>query len=428
VTRSTRRIVLTLTAAVSAAVLMVFLTHREITRSEPPPQDLAGLGRWMSEHPADWRTAAALSEAALDSGSPNGALLWRAAFDHARLLAPQRTNATTAFVRAGLLHWQQLTPADRRDVLRAAAPLLREPRTFMAMHRPLWELTRDFEYLHRNAPPTEAALSVLRDLAATNGRFADYRELRGEVVANRLRTFRQTRGSLRPPEILTLLPTRLTGADRQLVQEALDELHRRPIDAGNAAAARSRAAELVRFAVAHRLRPLDGIDALLETPEVPAPTRALLAIALGRAAEASNIELTAPNDGGIQWLPYYRERSAFEEAAGNRSLATVYRQRAALAGDSAAWRGLCGRDELCGNASREVDSTRAIEVVAESAQSDEVPPYVEVYVDDVLVEEGPIEDRRVFHLQASTAERTRLEMRLVNPMTRNRIQRRVRLS
>ncbi|HYR29196.1 MAG TPA: hypothetical protein VEU30_12070, partial [Thermoanaerobaculia bacterium] len=67
-----------------------------------------------------------------------------------------------------------------------------------------------------------------------------------------------------------------------------------------------------------------------------------------------------------------------------------------------------------------------IALTIENVQSDEVPPYVEIDVDDALVHEGAVENARQFTL--ADGGRHRVEVRLANPRTRNRDQRRVRLS
>ena len=431
-TRTTTPVFLAIAAALCAVGLGFVLRDAAILRERDAPEDLAGLGRWMTEHPADWRAAASMAEASLDSNDPDRAVLWRTAHAQARGLAPGRSTASVSFVRGGLFHWQELSPADRQDVLRAAAPLLREQRTFMAMHRPLWELTHDLRYLRRNAPPTETALASLREIAVTNGLFADYRELRSALAAQRLRRFREKRASLPPAEMVMLLPTRITANDTQLVGEVLEELKRRPLDAGTAPAARARAAELVRFAVMHDLKPLEGIDALVAAPEVDAATRALLATALGRTTEASNIELAAALNRRESWIPYYVQRSEVEAARGNHAVAAMYRQRAHVFSSGDGWSGLCGTREVCNQVSRTVQAARAgqiLEIGLQASQSDEVAPYVEIYLDDALVAEGPVgSDPQQFRVPLPGAGTNRVEVRLANPLTRNRVQRRVRLS
>jgi hypothetical protein len=178
VTRTGRRVALMLTAFISAALLALFLLNPALARDDAMPADIARLARWLKHHPADSRAASALSALALDADVPRRFDLWRGAFAHAQWLAPNRENATNAFVRGGLLHWYELGEGDRKLVLEKAAPMLRDFQTFTAMYRPLWELTHDFAYLRRNAPDHEKALTWLRTIAVTNGLFDEYRELR----------------------------------------------------------------------------------------------------------------------------------------------------------------------------------------------------------------------------------------------------------
>lgn len=291
-TRTARRLILVTTAFVSAALLALFLVNDDLARDEVMPNDVAGLARWMNEHPADSRAASALSALALDADVPRRFDLWRGAYAHASRLAPQRPAATTAFVRGGLLHWYELAPADRKLVLDKAAPMLRDLPTFTAMYRPLWELTHDFAYLRRNAPDHEKALTWLRGIAVTNGLFDEYRELRAR------------------------------------------------------------------------------------TPPLPEP------------------EVTPSAIPG-QW--------------------TVD----------------CGRMEICRSAAARVATHRAgetINIVLQNAQSDQVPPYVEIYLGGVRVAEGEVVDQRRFTVAVPAAGLHRIDVRLVNPWTRNAIQRRVRLS
>ena len=280
-TRTGRRVILGSIAVVSAALLAVFLT---LPGDAARPSDAVELGRWMNEHPADWRAASALSAAALDSDAPHRVQLWREAFAHAQQLAPHKPNAATAFVRGGLFHWYELGVEERRLVLDQAAPMLRDQATFTAMHRPLWELTRDFAYLRRNAPDNEKTRTWLRDLAVTHGLFDHYRELRDQ------------------------LPRRKAGDD---------------------------------------------------LPE--------------------------------------------------------------------AWTGTCGKNEICESAVKAI-AGKTIDLRLQNAQSDEVPPYVEIYLGNTLAAEGPVPDERRFTITAPSAGVHRVEVRLANPWTRNRIQRRVRLS
>lgn len=420
-TRRTRQVLLSVTIAVCATFLTAFLTNGEAARDPIRPTDVDGVARWMTDHPADWLGASALTDQALDSTVPRRFELWREAYAYAVYLAPHRPNARAAFVRGGLFHWYELPADDRRQVLLVTAPLLRDPQTFRRLHQPLWQLTGDFDYLRRNAPDDERSLVWLRDIAATNGRFDDYRALRAAIDQERLETFEERRGTLTPPQMLALLPPRLTKNDEPLLRRILEELNQRPLGAGDAAGVR-RADELVSFAIRHRIGPLHGLEALMDTPSASEATRARLAVALGRDTHASTIELGAARVSR-EWAQYHRERAAYEEARGDRALAAEYRRRAERAGieDRSAWRGTCGRNEVCQSAVAVLDTPQALAV--QNAQSDEIPPYVEIYVDDARVAEGPVEDLRRFEIPAG-----RVEVRLVNPWTRNRFQRRVRLS
>lgn len=428
-TRAGRQFFLGFTAALMAGLLLAFLLDRDTVKR---PAEIESLGAWMNEHPADWLAANAIADVALDSTLARRFDLWRAAYAHAARLAPHRPTPRMSFVRGGLFHWYELARSDRDAVLNVAAPLLRDPQVFSAMHRPLWELTSDFAYLRRNAPDNERALTWLRETAATHGLFDEYRETRDAIDRTRLRTLEANRTRLAPPELVMLLPPKLTRTDEPLVRLTLEELHRRPLDAGNAASVRNRADDLAGFAIRHRLRPLEGLEALIDTHAINPATRARLALALGRADSASNIELTGATPSA-EWIPYYLERAAFETARGDGSMAELYRRRAASleASTAAGWRGTCGKNEVCKSASASIDVKNAgdpIVIAVQNAQSDEVPPYVEIYVADARVAEGPVDDLRKFTIAAPQAGPNRVEVRLVNPWTRNRIQRRVRLS
>lgn len=425
-TRTARRLLLGLTMAIMAVFFAAWLAADGVRREAVRPESLEELAAYLTEHPADWLAATAMTDKALDSALPRRQEVWRAAFAHATRLAPRRPNAAAAFVRAGLFHWYELNANDRRDVLRVAAPLLGEQAVFARLHRPLWELTGDFEYLRKNAPATERALMALQDIAAMYGRFDEYRDLRGELHRRRLETFEVRHASLPPLQLVALLPPRLTAEDQPLVRRLLEELHRRPLDPASAASVRAHVDELVAFAIRHGLRPLEGLEAMIESSEIRAATRARLAVALGRAEQASTIELAAAANEP-QWAPYFLERAALEAARGDATLAAFYRRRAAAAGGEggSAWSGTCGQNEVCRAATAVVRGPLSLDI--QNVQSDEVPPYVEIYVDDALVAEGIVEDLRHFAVIADT-ERHRVEVRLANPWTRNRIQRRVRLS
>lgn len=386
-TRTTRQLLLGFIALLSALLLTLVLTEDGIASEEQRPGDVEGLASWLARHPADWLAASAITDRSLDADVPRRVELWHKAHRLASTLAPHRTQPAAGFVRAGLFHWYELGEADRKAVLDAAVPLLREEKTFVLMHRHLWQLTRDLAYLRRVAPSTIAAQSLLRDLAATHGRFADYRELREAVRAVRLAEFQRRRADTPTGELLGLLPESFTVADLPLVRAVLEELDRRPFEP---AQMRGPLEALTRFAIAHKVEPLKGLAPLVEqdTPLRP-ETRLLLARALGDEAAALRVQAIA---------------GAREKPAGD-----------------ALWTGLCEGGDLCSIAV----TTRPLQQVRVAvAQSDEIPPYVEVYVNDTLVAEGEVRGERTFALPSGAS---RTEVRLVNRHTRNGIQRRVRL-
>lgn len=389
-TRPTRRVMLALFCAGSLALAVAFLQFNE-EPTRPPSNDLAALARWIADHPADWMATSAIADISLDTNLPRRFELWRGAHLFANRLAPWRTNPKAGFVRAGLFHWYELGPADRKAVLDAAAPLLRDPQVFAQMTPAIWQLTRDLGYLRAVAPRTLRALESLRGLAVMHGRFDEYRALREEIRVARLESFRAMRKAARPAEMLALLPPRLDRDEVPLVQGILEELDLRPFEPDQMD---RRVEELTRFAVRHDVKPLTGLAPLVGIRGKLEPvTRAQLARAVGDESAALRIELTE----GV--------RTTVREAP-------------------TSWIGLCGRDELCDRAHRNHEGPLTIRMAV--AQSDEIDPYVEVYVDDTLVEEGPIQDERTF--TAGSAGLHRIELRLVNARTRNGAQRRVRVS
>lgn len=392
-TRRTRQILLTFTALLMATILALFLANIEIARDPQPPEGAQELARWMTEHPADWKAAAALADSALDSSLPNRVALWRASYETGRMLAPGRRHAAAAFVRSGFFHWSELGAADRKAVLAAAEPLLRnEPELFQQLQRPLYQLTRDFGYLRRIAPHDPAAIAGLRNLAAMYGHFDVYRALRDEARHMRIAAFRKDRSTAPVAALLALVPSPITAADAPLVRELLEELDRRPFDA---AQFHQGVDELATFALDHRLGPLSALTPLIEnaSPVLRPATRVRLARATGGPAAAARVELAMP--------------------AARPSLTPV-----------GAWAGLCASDEICNSA--EGRHRMPLTLTLDVAQSDETPPYVEIYVADTLVAEGEVGDRRSFTVGTGT-EVERVELRVVNPVTPAGIQRRLKL-
>src|SRR5687768_4897068 len=145
--RRARRIFLAAIATMLAATLVLVLANRDLVHDHKAPADATGMAAWLAKHPADWLTATSLTEAALDSPAPRRFELWRASYALARTIAPRTPSSMIAFVRGGLFHWYELSAADRKAVLAAAAPLMRDPQIFAELNRPLWELTHDMSWL-----------------------------------------------------------------------------------------------------------------------------------------------------------------------------------------------------------------------------------------------------------------------------------------
>jgi hypothetical protein len=426
-TRAMRQTLLTSVAAASALLLLLFLADRGLTRDPLRPDDLGELATWLSHHPADWLAASAITDRSLDSALPLGrrVALWRSSHLLAAHLAPLRKNPTAGFVRAGLFHWYELGTAERRAVLAAAAPLLRDPAIFAALHRPLWELTHDLGYLQRSAPPTINALWMLRELAVSSGNFDAYRNLRAALRDGRMNEFRATRATATVAELIDILPQPITESDEPLVRAILEEIDRRPFDLQTMG---GRVEELALYAIRHDVKPLTALAPLIEhVDKLTNPTRARLALALGDRNAAMRVELTTAMVNITEWTPYLLERAAFEEREGQPALAARYRLRATVAERPAVnvWTNVCGVAELCSSVFRIHDGPLTFR--ASVVQSDQIAPYLEVYLDDKLVMEGEVQDGKTFDVEAAPGPH-RTEVRLVNRTMRNGTQRRVRLS
>ncbi len=462
-TRSSRSIILSLVAAVAALLLTFYVSHPELARDPVRPQEAIELARWLQEHPADAIAASTLADAALDSNLPRRRELWVASFEHASHLSPRRPNAAAGFVRAGLFHWYELDAIERKRVLEVAVPLMAEPRFFGRMYEPIWSLTRDFAYLRRVAPVTVSALEDLRTLAVGRGLFRDYRELRETIRQRRLEELLAKRGqATHPGELLELVPRTLDAGEAPLVRAILEELDRKPFAPEQIS---GRIDSVVTFALDHGVGPLQGILPLLEIQgALRDVTRARAALAIGNPTLASRVEITTEVPGTAEWTPYHLERAIYEAGKGEAAAADAQLKEAAAAGltpavlgtalevatllrDPAAadaahreldalasrplvWSNLCSPNELCssGMAQRYIAKTDEVLAIALSvSQSDETPPYVEIYANDALVAEGDVRDARTFTFKPGEGLQ-RIEVRMVNPKTRNGVQRRLRLS
>jgi hypothetical protein len=77
--------------------------------------------------------------------------------------------------------------------------------------------------------------------------------------------------------------------------------------------------------------------------------------------------------------------------------------------------------------SRTVEAAHGLDVTVATVMTDEVPPYVEIYVDDARRAEGVVAGQQTFAVPIGGAGEHRLEVRLANPITRNGTPRRVRV-
>ncbi|HKO55649.1 MAG TPA: hypothetical protein VJ276_07190 [Thermoanaerobaculia bacterium] len=409
-------------AALLGAALFLATHHQP----PAPPDTLPPLASWLAKHPADWMAASRTADLALDTPLPDERrfALWRAAHALSSHLAPLRTNPHAAFVRAGLFHWAELSEADRAAVMHELEPLLRDRDFFHRGYRELFALMGDMSLLRRANPGTIDSLTELLDLSAANGRFDDYRALRTELQRKRLTELELHRAELTPIELVQAIPPNLDRADEPLVAHILELLAARPLDVDPHRP--GTIDEVVDYALRRNIGSLSGIDALVHAPgSATDATRARLALATRAPDRAAEIEMQYPATTGPQWRLYHLERAAWERRHGNPELAAAHEQKAAAAATAAQWEGLCGTD-VCEHAWRTVDGPQTLPLRVMTVQRDEVPPYVEVLVDDLRVAESPIETERTFDVPLDGGTH-RIEVRLINPWTRNRLRRLVRL-
>lgn len=416
------------------------------------PDRLAELGPWLAAHPADWIASSIVVDKALDSSLPQRDPLWRAAYAHSQLLAPYRDAPRLAFLRSGLTHWFELGEADRKLVLANGAPLLKDQQHFRNLHRAIWEVTGDFALLRRSNPGTPEAFSTLADIAVRNGRFPEYRDCRNEFVRIRLAEFLGQRATMPQSEIANVIPTEPVRDDEPLLQAALDEWHRRPLDANPVRSV----AGAIDYALRHNLSPLDGLDYLITHPFESDPLRARLALRSGQLTHATDLEISSSIVAPSSWQQYHLDRAFLaardRDAGGVRKemfqaseaglTPNVLAAAMALEQSSAAeaqlvqkystpatWEGLCDTD-LCSRAKSEWYTPGAAQhaLMLSAVQSDEYAPYVEIYVDETRVAEGPVGANTAFTLATAQGGVHRVEVRLTNPLTRNLLQRRVRIA
>jgi len=386
--------------------------------------DAKALAAWIETHPADGDAANDLTEAALDSDIAKRVELWRAAHEHAKSLDPRRSIARIAFVRSAFFHWSELAESDRQMVLSEVAPLLHDPPTFRSLAPAIWRLTHNFAFLRGAAGKDYSSIAMLRDIAATNGRFDDYKALRDDATRARLAAFASRNRESDPIDFVR----DCTTEDQPLIEAILTDLHDHPID--KRPATPQSAERLIDYAIRHGVGPLDGLEFLgRDSGGIATPLRARLAIALGDVKRANLIETGAGIDNSPIWADYYAERAAYERAHGEATLAASYSQRAAVSRKPLTdWSGNCGAD-ICTSAHKRItiEQPHAYAITLARVAGDEVDPYAEVYVDDARFGEGAIASEQTFTTPPLLPGDHRIDVRLVNPFTRNLAQRRAKV-
>lgn len=366
------------------AVAALYLAVRPTSEPPPLPDDPLALARRLRAHPADWRAAGALSEHALDAPVRNRFGLWRAAHDVAMHLAPTRQAPRMELAREAFFHWQELSPADRKAALDLVAPLLRDTPTFYKLAKPLFDLTGDLGMLRRWNPGTVETLEFVRNLAAMYGRFEDYRALRAEVTRKREADFRAKEHELSPADIVAAVPQPPYSTDDEpLLREALAELHRRPLTEDPHRIAQLDG--LVDYGLRHHL-PLDGIDSIVHIA--------------GSASDAARYRLAEA---------LAMNAAAFDIRINTKESLTVPR---------GTWQHLRDDGAVNGRAWIDREMSGPATIAIKTIESDEVPPYVEIYLDDARVAEGEVAASRTFAIPATSGVH-RIEVRVANASTRN---------
>jgi hypothetical protein len=384
--RGARLFLIAVAVTMAASALVFFLRPPEIA-SPPLAKNVSALASRVERHPADWEAATLLAEVSLDSPSDKRVLLWRAAYEHASDLAPTRPGPAGAFARSAFFHWQELSPKDRQDALNAYAPLLADPLRFARMAQPLFELTGDLSLLERARPRSEYSTGILISLALQNGLFDDYRKLRGDRQRERLDDFAARARGSSTAELIVNFPNPPYRSDSEpLIVALLDELHRRPLD--EAPGKPIIIDSIVDYALRHNLGPLDGLELVTHKP--------------GAASDTTRIRLA--------------RKLGINNLAAQIEFANADPRRVAVVESD--WQGLCDKD-VCHYAWRNIDANHAVSLAVETVQTDNVPAYAEVYVDDVLRGEGEVGARRDFIVPVGNPGTHRIEVVLANPMTRN---------
>jgi hypothetical protein len=411
------------------------------------------IARTLKNYPAAGDAYRRSAELSFDLPSKSSAV-WNEAYQTAERLAPAWTTTRREFIRQAFFHWPELSDADRQRVLRETSELMRDPRTFTLLHRPLWHLTRDLNYLRRAAPRNIDSWLELMRLALDVGEFEHYRALRAEAAAIFEQSLNQkVRRRASPDEILNdLLKLERSPENRAVMRRYLDWLSENP-----PTGLESNPDLLTRFvdyAIRERLPHLDAL-VHLSSPESPLspPVRARLAIANDSVTVADAIEREYVQRTP-QWTDYLVERAFYEvnrddiakarqrldhlapadvhsapvlaarahlaRKAGQKEeaerLSTTLEQTFSPETISAERWGLCN-GAICsteGSAITFARTPRRVSVVLAPARNQRPPAYVELLVDEHRIEEGAIETPKKFVLTIP-AGLHRVRVRLLNP-------------
>ncbi|HVT45986.1 MAG TPA: glycosyltransferase family 4 protein [Thermoanaerobaculia bacterium] len=430
-----------------------------------PPTDAVELARSLRTEPANWQVAHEIAGQALDFATDQRQALWRSAHAHTSQLAGQWPAVHLSYIRSGFFHWSELTADDRDSVLKATAALLRSPEYFTRLYPLVWQITHDLDFLRAHRPATPGTTALLRDLAVMHGDFKSYLALRGEVTKEREDELERRRSSRSPEAMLaSIVSAREERGNDATIVRHLEHFATEP-PAGTEVDPKA-LAHFVEYVLRNGLQPLSGLLEI-DDEKLPLVMRARLAHAAGHYAKARELEKNRdPADHPSEWFHFYAERAMEEARNGNLIAAQQLLGRIAvreknslpalLAMEAVAetvgdtfrlgvvretirqqyagewlpperWKGLCGA-EIC---SRSADATLYLEspgtlpIAVRTVATDDVNPWLEIYVDDRLAAEGEVAQSRRFEIEIAAKGARRIELRLANPMTRNRERRRI---
>ncbi len=443
-------------------VTALFATLREApswsaqAHAQPDQITRASLIRRLEANPADREALLRVLESSLDDDSSRKFELLQKAHRSAERLAPHSPAASESFLRTALFHWSELDQNQRREVKLAAGKLLGLRPYFVDLHMPFWALTKDFAWIREVAPRDLESTRELMQLALQTGRFDDYRSLRIEVHNTLEVTLNALERDRRPSGEIVALITKIDREKRNDGQFALactalmsDPPMVSPLPPESIEPS-------IDYLIRNRIQPLDGL-LLLDERSLSLPYRARLSLAAQEIESADRLFSSAAETRSPGWTSFHVERARlalhaknYPEAraflarigidATNRPEVVEVRQRVESAYGK---RGIVAAtypdaplprtftryctDTLCPSEAVWVRGPGPPEpLVLRSVSSDEIPPYVEVLINDVRVKEGPVRAAVQIVIPAST-ELRRIAVRLMNPITRNGFSRSLRI-